>query len=173
MWPNKYNQIYKMSMLPMFSGAWNVILRKDECQSELLQLLANGVNINSCDSTGRTALITSLHICPEAVMVRNVQLVILHGADVNYKVCEHVPPILIAVAQNYPRVVRIMLDAGVDFEGASVALNHAICNFFHSIIPMLKDHLQRLQTKTNLVKRLSRMLPREIVNECSNYVVAG
>jgi ankyrin repeat protein len=79
------------------------------------RLLAEGVNVNSCDGRGRTALLAAT----QRNQIDVARLLINEGADVNAKDLVQDTPFLLAGAEGRTEILRLMLKAQPDLRSVN------------------------------------------------------
>jgi len=80
--------------------------------NKVCELLDAGIDINSLDERGQTALMNAAH----SGDVELTQVLIQRGADLNRTAKYRLTALMLAVISNHPGIVRLLVDAGADME---------------------------------------------------------
>lgn len=78
--------------------------------NRVCKLLDTGVDVNSLDEHGQTALMNAAHRGD----VELTQLLIQRGADLNHTAKYGLTALMLAVINNHPQIVGFLVDAGAD-----------------------------------------------------------
>ncbi len=80
--------------------------------NRVCELLDAGVDVNSLDEHGQTALMNAAHRGD----IELTQLLIQRGADLNHTAKYRLTALMLAVINNHPEIVGLLVDAGADME---------------------------------------------------------
>jgi ankyrin repeat protein len=126
--------------------------------------LLNSININACDSQGRTALyyaisfhktmLPSMRSCTYITNEASIKLLLEHGADTNC--CNHNncdTPLLLAAQKNNWEAVKLLVDKSENINArdskGNTALHYAASNGQEDVIPLLIQNGADLTIKDN------------------------
>jgi len=79
---------------------------------KVCELLDVGIDINSLDEHGQTALMNAAH----SGDIELTRLLIQRGADLNHTAKYRLTALMLAVISNHPEIVSLLVDAGADME---------------------------------------------------------
>lgn len=91
-------------------------------------LISLGLDVNSTDSSGKTALHHSISGLPRKI--ENAEVLINHGSDINSKDWKNITPIMISVRFGSHKITKLLIEKGAEMDFEQMFIRFAKSNKF-------------------------------------------